>query len=104
MALEEPAPSETLKQLVTFSDKETIPLVIGTDANAHHTVWGSTNLNPRGLELLMYCASANLYFCNVGNKPTFRTKIREEVLDLTLTYRNAWNCIKDWHVSDVHFF
>ena len=89
MAQEEPAPPETLKELVAFSDKEKIPLVIGTDANAHHTVWGSTNVNPRGLELLMYCASANLYFCNVGNKPTFRTKTREEVLDLTLTNRNA---------------
>ena len=66
MAQEEPAPPENLKELVTFSDKEKIPLVIGTHANAHHTVWGSNNVNPRGLELLMYCASANLYFCNVG--------------------------------------
>ena len=31
-----------------------------------------------------YCVSANLHFCNVGSKSTFRTKIREEVLDLTL--------------------
>ena len=104
MAQEEPAPPETLKELVAFSDKEKIPLAIRTDANAHHTAWGSTNVNPRGLEQLMYCASANLYFCNVGNKPTFRTKTREEVLDLTLTNRNAWNCIRDWHVSDVPSF
>ena len=93
MAQEEPAPPETLK---AFSDIEKIPLVIETNANAHHTVWGSTNVNPRGLELLMYCASANLYFCNVGNKPTFRTKI-SKVLDLTPTNR-------DWHVSDVPSF
>ena len=92
MAQEEPAPPETLKELVAFSDKEKIPLVIGTDANAHHTVWGYTNVNPRGLELLMYCA--NLYFCNVGNKLTFRTITREEVLDLTLTNRNVWNLYK----------
>ena len=71
MAQEEPAPPKILKKLVAFSDEDKIPLVIGTDANAHHTVWGSTNVNPRGLELLMYCVSANLYFCNVGNKPTF---------------------------------
>ena len=101
---EEPAPPEVLKELVAFSNKDKIPLVIGTDANAHHTVWGSTYVNPRGLELFMYCASANLYFCNVGNKPTFKTKIREEELDLTLTNRNAWNCIKDRHVSDVPSF
>ena len=78
--------------------------MIGTDANAHHTVWGSNNVNPRGLELLLYCANANLYFCNVGNNPPFRTKTREEVLDLTLINRNAWNCIGDWHVSDVPSF
>ena len=102
MAQEEPAPPEILKELVAFRDK--IPLVMVTDANAHHTVWGSTNVNSRGLELLMYCVSANLYFCNVGNKPTFKTKIREEVLDLTLTNQNAWNCIRDWHVSDVPSF
>ena len=38
MAQEEPAPPEILKKLVAFSDKKTNPLVIGTDANAHHTV------------------------------------------------------------------
>ena len=40
----------------------------------------------------------------MGNKPTFKTKIRKEVLDLTLTNRNAWNCVRDWHVSDVPSF
>ena len=53
MAQEEPAPPETLKELVAFSHKEKIPLVIGTDANAHHTVWSSIIVNPRGLVLLM---------------------------------------------------
>ena len=40
----------------------------------------------------------------MGNKPTFRTRKREEVLDLTLMNRNAENCISDWHVSDVPSF
>ena len=103
MALEEPAPPVILKELLSFSDRDKIPTVIGTDANAHHTVWGSSNANTRGMDLFMYCASANLPFCNVGNKPTFRTRKRE-VLDLTLMNRNAENCISDWHVSDVPFF
>ena len=38
LAQEEPAPPETLKELVAFSDKEKTSLVIGTDANARHTV------------------------------------------------------------------
>ena len=34
----------------------------------------------------------------------FKTRKREEVLDLTLMNRNAVNCIRDWHVSDVPSF
>ena len=45
MAQEKPASPETLKELVAISDKEKMPLAIGTDANAHHTVSGSTNVN-----------------------------------------------------------
>ena len=104
MALKEPAPPVILKELLSFSDRDKIPTVIGTDANAHHTVWGSINVNTRGMDLLMYCASANLHFRNMGNKLTFRTRKREEVLDLTLINRNAENCISDWHVSDVPSF
>ena len=74
MALEEPAPPIILKELLSFSDRDNIPTVIGTDANAHHTVRGSSNVNQRGMDLLTYCASANLHFCNMGNKPTFRTR------------------------------
>ena len=35
------------------------------------------------------------------NKPTFRIKTREEVLDLTLVNRCAWNRVIGWHVSNV---
>ena len=68
---------------------EQIPTIVGTDANAHHTIWGSSYTNPLGENLLAYCVSADLNFYNVGNKPTFRTKTREEVLDLTLVNRCA---------------
>ena len=94
MALKELAPPVILKELLSFSDRDKIPIVIGTDANAHHTVWGFSNVNTRGMDLLMFCASANLHICNVGSKPTFRTRKRE-VLDLTLINRNAENCISD---------
>ena len=46
------------------------------------SIWGSSDINPRGEDLLACCVSAdlNFYNVNVGNKPTFRTKTREEVL------------------------
>ena len=63
---------------------EQIPTIIGTDSNAHHIILGFSDINSRGEDLLAYCVSADLHFCNLGNKPTFRTKTREEVLDLTV--------------------
>ena len=70
---------------------EQISTIVGTDANAHYAIRGSSDINPRREDLLAYCVSADLNFCNVnvGNKPTFRTKTREEVLDLTLVIRCA---------------
>ena len=62
---------------------ELIPTIVGSDGNTHRTSWRSFNINPRGEYLLAYCVSADLNFCNVGNKPTFRTETRGEVLDLT---------------------
>ena len=52
----------------------------------------------------MLCASVSLHFRNMGNKPTFRTKKSEAVLDVTLINRNAENCTRDWHVGDVPSF
>ena len=91
MAAEKLAPPNLLRDLLVFTENEQIPTIVGTDANAHHTIWGSSNINPRGEDLLAYCVSADLNFCNVGNKPTIRTKTREEILDLTLVNRCAWD-------------
>ena len=81
MATEEPAPPNLLRDLLVFAENEQIPTIVGTDANAHHIRWGSSDTNARGGDLLAYCVSADLNFCDVGNKPTFRTKTRDEVLD-----------------------
>ena len=104
MAAEEPASPNLLRDLLVFAKNAQISTVVGTDANAHHVTWGSSDINPRGEDLLAYCASADLNFCDVGNKPTFRTKTREEVLDLTLVNRCAWDRVVGWHVSNVPSF
>ena len=83
MAAEEPAASNLLRDLLVFTENEQIPTAVETDANARHTIWRSSDIN------FAYCASANLNFCNVSNKPTFRTKTRKEVLDITFVNRCA---------------
>ena len=52
MAAEELAPPNLLKDLLVFTENEQIPTIVGTDANAHHTIWGSSNIKPRGEYLL----------------------------------------------------
>ena len=64
----------------------------------------SSDLNPRGEDLLVHCVSADLNFCKVGNNPIFTTKTREEVLELTFVNRCAWDQAVDWHVSNVLSF
>ena len=104
MAAKEPAPPNLLRDLLVFTENEPIPTVVGTDANTHHTIWGSSDIKPRGEDLLAHCAGADLNFCNVGNKPRFRTETREEVLDLTVVNRCAWDRVVGWHVSNVPSF
>jgi len=78
---EGPLPNITTQQLIhTHSSKE---LTLGGDPNSHHTQWG-TNANERGELLYDYLLQSNLFICNKGNDPTFITRKRREVLDITL--------------------
>lgn len=74
-------------------------LIIGCDANAHHTVWGSTDINVRGEYLFEYLISNNINICNQGTESTFVNFLREEVLDLTLCTSKLSDMIENWHVS-----
>ncbi|XP_039950008.1 uncharacterized protein LOC120767804 [Bactrocera tryoni] len=48
------APPEAVERLVEHCKRHKLPLIIGCDANAHHTEWGSTDCNARGETLLEY--------------------------------------------------
>ncbi|XP_043071893.1 uncharacterized protein LOC122322821 [Drosophila grimshawi] len=99
-----PPPDETTRSLVQECEKHSIGLIIGCDANAHHTQWGSTGTNPRGESLLSYILSTNLLVCNTGNDPTFIIKNRREVIDLTLISQSMSDQLIGWRVSDDHSF
>lgn len=86
--------------LVRYCKATNKPFIIGCDANAHHTIWASSDTNNRGEYLLEYLTSNEVNICNVGNSPTFTNAIRDEVLDLTLCSANFTEKVKNWHVSD----
>ena len=65
---------------------------------------GSTDINDRGESLFDYILSTNLLISNVDNEPTFITKNRQEVLDITLVSDSINNNILNWKVSKDHSF
>ncbi len=101
MAHETTAPPHMLEGLVEYCTVNRLPLVVGADANAHNEVWGSTDNNERGEYLLNYLAGTNMTWANSGNKPTFITRNRREVFDITLISEELRGSIGNWHVSDI---
>ena len=69
---DEPPPLRELRDVVTYCCKNNLQLIIECDANAHHFILGSMNMNPTGEYLLEYLVSTNLYILNRGNEPTSR--------------------------------
>ena len=96
----EQLPLEELDRLVMGCRAEGTQLIIGCDANLHHTSWGSTNINNRGQSLFNYIMANGLDIMNRGNRPTFVTSNRQEVIDITIATFHAGNFIKDWHVTE----
>lgn len=93
-------PPREVTNLVNHCEGQGKKLIIGCDANAHHVVWGSSDCNKRGEEVLEYLVSTRLHILNVNNVPTFVTSNRSEVIDLTLCTENIYNSVTKWHVSD----
>ncbi len=48
MSHDQPAPPKILQDLVSHSESNNIPVIVGADANAHHEYWGSSDTNNRG--------------------------------------------------------
>ena len=64
-------PSVMMRDIVQHSAEEKKEIILGIDANVHHSVWGSMDINPRGESLMEYMVSTKLDILNKGNEPTF---------------------------------
>jgi hypothetical protein len=93
-------PPREVERLVTGCRAEGTHLIIGCDANSHHTYWGSTNTNNRGESLFNYIMANGLDIMNRGNKPTLVTSNRQKVIDITIATFYVGSFIKNCHVSE----
>jgi hypothetical protein len=96
---EDPPPSKEFEELVPYCENENLYLVVGCDSNAHHSAWGSTNCKSRAEALVEFLNSFNLEILNQGNKPTFCSGSRLEVIDIALGSFGLLESIIGWEVS-----
>lgn len=92
-------PPHDLTRLVTYCEEAGLQLIIGTDSNAHHILWGMKTTNERGKLLVEYLMTTNLNIMNKGSEPTFVNRRSRTIIDLTLATEAASRSISDWHVS-----
>jgi hypothetical protein len=90
-----------MRYIVQYSAEEKKEIILGIDANTHHFLWGSMDINPKGESLMEYMVSTNLNILNKGNKPTFLSVRRRQVIDLTLGTTLVGNLVSDWHVKNL---
>lgn len=95
-----PPPSAELERLVEYCGLNNLQILIGADANAHHTAWNSSDINQRGEYLLDFIISNNLEILNRGTKPTFQTRNRQERIDVSLASFGISSQICNWRVDD----
>ncbi|XP_055375400.1 uncharacterized protein LOC129608101 [Condylostylus longicornis] len=75
-------------------------VLAGCDANAHHTLWGSSDVNQRGESLVDFLSGTNLCVCNRGCDRTFVVRNRSKVIYLTLATNLGTLMVSNWMVSE----
>ena len=90
--------TQQFEELLHACEVKNFYLVMGWNSNSHHTVWGSTNCNDRGVALLGFLNSMNLEILNQGDYPTFCSARRLEVIDINLGSFWRLDSFKSWEV------
>ena len=86
--------------LINYANNNKLPLIIGSDTNAQHTLWGNRECNKRGEDLIDLFNSLGLSWANKGSTPTFiNSRGHESIIDLTITNSLGSDLIKNWKVD-----
>ena len=82
-------PPKAFRDIVDHAKTHNLALVVGSDVNAHNTVWNSRICDKagsdRGDRLLEYLLENDLFIENVGSTPTFDNGRWKNVMDPYLT-------------------
>ena len=89
-------PPPNTNRFKDYADKHKLLLIIGSDTNAQHKLWG----NKRGEELLEFISTCGLSWANKGTTPTFlNSRGHNSIIDITITNTAGCDLINNWHAS-----
>lgn len=107
LASDQQLPSFTLTNICSKFKKD---LIIGCDANARHSLWGSSSTNVRGESFFNFINDNNLTVQNKGSRPTFYFPSSSKcagwssLIDVTLTSNSDTMATYDWTVHEENSF
>jgi hypothetical protein len=92
-------PHEEIKKLAEYASSKGLELLLGCHVNCHHEVWCSTDINPRGKNLLDFIMHSELHILDTGRELTLLDSRRQEVKGITSCIEGLTNLVRDWRVS-----
>ena len=94
------APPGELIPVVEYAKQHNLPIIIGSDTNCHHFVWGDNTTDQRGNDLLDYMDRNGLMWSNRGTVPTFvNSRGQSSIIDLTMTNEKGDDLVRNWRVG-----
>ena len=94
-------PSAKMELLYNHCRQQNLPLIVASDTNSHHPIWGCDIANHIGNCLCEFLATTDLEVVNVGCTPTYCVGNVNSIIDITLVSKALYRDIRHWKVSDV---
>jgi len=97
---DKPPLSEGLRQVTDLCSKNKMQIIVGCDANAHHLIQASMDINQQEECLMEYLVCIILNTLNKSMIPTLVISKSKEVTDLRIATDKTGNLVTKWHVFD----
>ena len=83
-------------------NKGNCDIIIGTDSNAHSTVWNCPKTDRRGEFIEEFLIDNDLSCLNIGNSPTFENgQGHKTIIDIMIANYNLSTSISNWKVDNL---
>ena len=90
-----------LIESIQYCQNNSIPYLCSMDANAHSSLWGCAQDNPRGTRMEEFLISVGADILNKGTQPTFTNKRSATIIDITFVDPALIERCRNWRLHEV---